>query len=102
MLPVTTATADCGITTKLKRSDWLQAASITRFQFTRSLCPQNSFIRICNACRRSKLQLESKSEIQFKSCDPDIDKGFGRFHLRFHLSLSAIMPNEVVGSYPEL
>jgi hypothetical protein len=28
-----------------------------------------------------------------------IDKRCGRFHLRFHFSLSAIMSNEVVGSY---
>jgi hypothetical protein len=43
--------------------------------------------------------VRDKMRNPFKSRDPDIDKAYGRFHLRFHFSLSAMIPNEVVGSY---
>ena len=49
-----------------------------------------------------RLQLETEREIQYKSCDHDIDKGCGCSDLRLRFSLNGMVPNEAVGRYPLL
>ncbi len=50
----------------------------------------------------SGVHLETEREVQFKSCNHDIDNRGGCFNLRFYLSVTELTPNEVIRRYPLL